>query len=405
MEALFLAIGLVAGLAGGFVACFVYFRKINLSTFRRREDVLGEAKSEADKIVGESKTEARRVRDGAESEIRERRNELKQFENRLVKKEDVLERRSDSLQGRERHLEKLNTSVEKKERGLLDKEAEINRIIEDEKKTLHEIAGLSKDEAIKMLIDKLEPELEREKAELIRKSTDSAKEEAETKAKRIISTAISRYAAEHTTDSVVTVVDLPNEEMKGRIIGREGRNIRAFERATGVDVIVDDTPGVIVLSSFDGVRREMARRAMEKLIFDGRIHPSRIEEVTEQTKREMEEHITKVGKEFLYEHDVRNGHPKLITLIGRLRYRSSYGQNVLQHVREVAELSSVMAAEMGMDPKVARRCGIFHDIGKAVDQEFEGSHPVIGGELLKRFDEPKEIIDSATNHHGDADAK
>jgi len=192
--------------------------------------------------------------------------------------------------------------------------------------------------------------------------------------------------------------------MKGRIIGREGRNIRAFERATGVDVIVDDTPGVIVLSAFDGVRREMARRSMEKLIIDGRIHPTRIEEITEQTKREMEEHINNVGKEFLREQDIMNVHPKLVTLLGRLKYRTSYGQNVLQHVREVAHLSAVMAAELKLDQRLARRCGVFHDIGKAVDQEFEGSHPVIGGELLKRFEEPKEVVDAAANHHNDPDA-
>jgi ribonuclease Y len=203
---------------------------------------------------------------------------------------------------------------------------------------------------------------------------------------------------------VVTVVDLPSDDMKGRIIGREGRNIRAFERATGVDVIVDDTPGVIVLSAFDGVRREMARRSMEKLIIDGRIHPTRIEEITEQTKREMEEHINNVGKEFLRESDITSVHPKLVTLLGRLKYRTSYGQNVLQLVREVAHLSAVMAAELKLDQRIARRCGVFHDIGKAVDQEFEGSHPVIGGELLKRFEEPKEVVDAAANHHNDADA-
>jgi ribonuclease Y len=217
--------------------------------------------------------------------------------------------------------------------------------------------------------------------------------------------AIQRFAASHPADSVVSVVDLPSEDMKGRIIGREGRNIRAFERATGVDVVVDDTPGVIVLSAFDGVRREMARRSMEKLLLDGRIHPTRIEEIVEQNKREMEQHILEVGRQFLYEMDLQNVHPKLVTLLGRLKYRTSYGQNVLQHVREVAHVCSVMAAELKMDVRLARRCGLFHDIGKAVDQEFEGSHPVIGGELLKRFEEPKEVVDAAANHHNDADAR
>src|SRR5262245_42239401 len=232
-------------------------------------------------------------------------------------------------------------------------------------------------------MDKLEPELERDKAELIRKRLDAAKENAESEAKRVITMAIQRFAASHTADSVVSVVDLPSEDMKGRIIGREGRNIRAFERATGVDVVVDDTPGVIVLSGSVGVRRAMARRSMEKLPLDGRIHPTRIEEIVEQNKREMEQHIMEVGRQFLYEMDLQNVHPKLVTLLGRLKYRTSYGQNVLQHVREVAHVCAVMAAELKMDVRLARRCGLFHDIGKAVDQEFEGPHPVIGGELLK----------------------
>jgi ribonuclease Y len=197
------------------------------------------------------------------------------------------------------------------------------------------------------------------------------------------------------------VIDLPNEEMKGRIIGREGRNIRAFENLTGVDVLIDEAPNSIALSSFDGVRREISKRAMERLITDGRIHPTRIEEIVEQVKREMEQEIQAIGKQFLFDHEVHNVHPKLQTLVGRLKFRTSYGQNVLQHVKEVAHSCAVMAAELGLDPKLARRCGIFHDIGKAVDHTFEGSHPVIGGELLKRFGESKEVIEAAEHHHSD----
>jgi ribonuclease Y len=213
--------------------------------------------------------------------------------------------------------------------------------------------------------------------------------------------AVHRFAAPHTVESVVSLVDVPNEEMKGRIIGREGRNIRAFERETGVDVIIDDTPGTISLSAFDGVRREIARRAMERLIADGRIHPARIEEIVENVKREMENEIGKIGKQFLAEQDIHNVHPKLITLLGRLQFRTSYGQNVLQHIREVAHVCSVMAAELGLDAKLARRCGVFHDIGKAVDHTFEGSHPQIGGDLLKRFGEGSEVIEAAEHHHSD----
>jgi ribonuclease Y len=316
----------------------------------------------------------------------------------------VIDKRADELQRREQSVDARSKNIDRKEVEVTGKEREVTKIIEEEKITLHKIAGLTKEDAVKLLLDKLEPELEKEKADLIKKRLDAAKDNAEGEARRVISMAIQRFAASHTADSVVTIVDLPSEDLKGRIIGREGRNIRAFERATGVDVIVDDTPGVIVLSAFDGVRREMARRSMEKLIIDGRIHPTRIEEITEQTKREMEEHINNVGKEFLREADIMNVHPKLVTLLGRLKYRTSYGQNVLQHVREVAHLSAVMAAELKLDQRIARRCGVFHDIGKAVDQEFEGSHPVIGGELLKRFEEAKEVVDAAANHHNDPDA-
>ena len=398
-------IGSAAGLLVGAVACYLYFSRINKTTFRKSEDVLEEGRLAAEKLVVEAKAQAVRVKDEADKLARDERRELKEFENRLLKKEDVIEKRSEGIAAKERSLETRARDLEKKERDLAERDAEVTRTLEQEKKTLHQIAGMTREEAVKLLMDKLEPELERDKAELIRKRLDAAKENAEAEAKRVITMAIQRFAASHTADSVVSVVDLPSEDMKGRIIGREGRNIRAFERATGVDVVVDDTPGVIVLSAFDGVRREMARRSMEKLLLDGRIHPTRIEEIVEQNKREMEQHIMEVGRQFLYEMDLQNVHPKLVTLLGRLKYRTSYGQNVLQHVREVAHICGVMAAELKMDTKLAKRCGIFHDIGKAVDQEFEGSHPVIGGELLKRFEEPKEVVDAAANHHNDADAR
>jgi ribonuclease Y len=395
----------VGGLALGAVVCFAWFSRVNKTTFRKKEEVLEEARLSADKLLVDAKSQAVRVKDEADKVARDERRELKEFENRLLKKEDVIEKRSEALAAKERSVETRARDFDKKERELNERETEITKTLEEEKKTLHQIAGMSREEAVKLLMDKLEPELERDKAELIRKRLDFAKENAEVEAKRVITMAIQRFAASHTADSVVSVVDLPSEDMKGRIIGREGRNIRAFERATGVDVVVDDTPGVIVLSAFDGVRREMARRSMEKLLLDGRIHPTRIEEIVEQNKREMEQHILEVGRQFLYEMDLQNVHPKLVTLLGRLKYRTSYGQNVLQHVREVAHICGVMAAELKMDTKLAKRCGIFHDIGKAVDQEFEGSHPVIGGELLKRFEEPKEVVDAAANHHNDADAR
>ncbi len=397
--------GLIVGAIAGYAVCFRYFTKINTTAFRDRDKVLADAKIEVDKLLIEARDKAAKAKDEADKQIREERKDLREEAQRLQKKEEMIDKRVDSVGGKERWVEQKSKELATRERDLSTKEADITKTLDEEKKTLHSIAGMTKEEAVKLLMDKLEPEIERDKAELIRKRLDAAKENAEQEAKRVISMAIQRFAAEHTAESVVTVLDLPSEEMKGRIIGREGRNIRAFERATGVDVVVDDTPGVIVLSAFDGIRREMARRSMEKLIVDGRIHPTRIEELVEQCKREMEQHIQEVGKAFLYEMDVTNVHPKLVTLVGRLKYRTSYGQNVLQHVREVAHLASVMAAELKMDPKLAKRCGLFHDIGKAVDQEMEGSHPVIGGELLKRFDEAKEVIDAAANHHNDADAR
>ncbi len=399
------AIGALVGLILGAIGCLVYFTRVNRTAFRKRDEIIGEGKRDAEKFTVDGKAEVAKFREGIDKELKEERNELRQEKTQLQKKEDVIEKRQEALSNKEKWYEGKTRDVDKKERDIAVKEQDLAKLVDEEKSKLHQIAGLTREDAVKILLDKLEPELEADKANLIRKRLDIAKEEAEREARRVITMAIQRFAAEHTAESVVTTVDLPNEEMKGRIIGREGRNIRAFERATGVDVIVDDTPGVIVLSAFDGVRREMARRAMEKLIFDGRIHPTRIEELVEQNKREMEENINQVGKQFLFENDILHVHPKLTTLIGRLKYRTSYGQNVLQHSKEVGHLCSVMAAELRMDPKLARRCGIFHDIGKAVDQEFEGSHPVIGGELLKRFDEAKEVVDAAANHHNDADAK
>jgi ribonucrease Y len=402
---IYYVVAAVVGLAVGFgVAYFLVAQSKKSKASIEAAKISAEATAAAEKAVSQARADAAKIRDDAEKQIREERNELRQSENRLAKKEDGIEKRSDELQRLQQSVDARAKNVDRKESEVAVKEREVTKIVEEEKVTLHRIAGLTKEDAVKLLLDKLEPELEKEKADLIRKRLAVAQDNAENEARRVISMAIQRFAASHTADSVVTVVDLPSDEMKGRIIGREGRNIRAFERATGVDVIVDDTPGVIVLSAFDGVRREMARRSMEKLIIDGRIHPTRIEEITEQTKREMEEHINNVGKEFLRETDIMNVHPKLVTLLGRLKYRTSYGQNVLQHVREVAHLSAVMAAELKLDQRVARRCGVFHDIGKAVDQEFEGSHPVIGGELLKRFEEPKEVVDAAANHHNDADA-
>ena len=405
MEFLFAALGLVvgAGIAAGIL--------VTLQSRRKKEDrseaerVLAEAKKSAESLRAEAKDEQARRRETLERETNDRRAALKDDERRIQKKEDEADRRIAQLQTREKQVEAQAKTFETKTAETEAKALELDGLIREEKDALHKFSGLSKEDATKLLLGRLDEELVKEKADLIHKMQTGAKEEGEKRAREIITLAIQKFSAPHTAESTVSVVDLPAEDMKGRIIGREGRNIRAFEKATGIDVIIDDTPGVIILSGFDAVRREMAKRAMEKLVFDGRIHPTRIEEVVEMTKKEMEEHIIQTGKQFLYEMDIHNVHPKLITLLGRLKYRTSYGQNVLQHVKEVALCSQALAAEMRLDPVLARRCGVFHDIGKAIDMEMEGTHPAIGGELLTRFNESKEVIDAAAGHHSDMNAK
>jgi len=272
-------------------------------------------------------------------------------------------------------------------------------LIQEEKNTLYRVSGLSADDAEKLLLNRLEKELERECASLIEKYTNKAKDEAEKNAISIVGTAIQRYTANNTIDNVVSTIELPGDEMKGRIIGREGRNIRAFEKATGVDVIVDDTPGIIVLSGFDGVRREVARLAMKKLIVDGRIHPARIEEVVQETEKDIEQIILETGKQTSFELGIHDLHPEIIKLLGRLRYRTSYGQNQLQHSIEVSHLAGVLAGELKLDAQIARRCGLLHDIGKALSADVEGTHAIVGADFAKRYDEKPEIINAIASHH------
>jgi ribonuclease Y len=393
--------GVIVGLLVGFVGYRVLSIILAKGAEKKIKDRLEEAKLEAEKITLAAREEAIRIKSQMGNEIQQQRIELKHLERRLLKKEDTLDKRAEAIHSKERSLENLVRNLERRQHGLADRERELDRVLAQEKQLLHQISGLSREEAIQMLLARLEPEIENEKALLIRKQLDEVQENVQQEARKLITLAIHRFAAEHTAGSVVSTIDIPNEEMKGRIIGREGRNIRTFERLTGVDVIVDDTPGVIVLSAFDGVRREIARCAMERLIQDGRIHPTRIEEVVAQTRKEIEESIIHIGKEFLHESGVQNVHPQLVVLMGKLRYRTSYGQNVLQHVREVIHICGVIAAELRLNPKLARRCGAFHDIGKAVDQEVEGSHHQIGAELLRQFNEPPEVIEAAGKHHDD----
>ncbi len=300
---------------------------------------------------------------------------------------------------KEKYIESMASNLSNKERELSQKNVQLDEMIKEEKSTLYKISTLSPEAAEKLLLSRLEKELEIECASLIEKHVKKAKEEAERNAVSIVGTAIQRCTANSTVDNVVSSIELPGDELKGRIIGREGRNIRAFEKATGIDVIVDDTPGIIVLSGFDGVRREVARLAMKKLILDGRIHPARIEEVVQETEKDIEQIILETGKQTSFELGIHDLHTEIIKLIGRLRYRTSYGQNQLQHSIEVSNLAGVLAGELKLDAQLARRCGLLHDIGKAVSADVEGTHALVGADIARRYEEKPEVVNAIASHH------
>jgi len=393
----------LAAVAVGFAASSLVALARKRNARREAATITDRAQADADEIVRKAevaaKEELHRRREEFENETRETRTELKLLEKRLVKREDALERKADLTTKREKYIENLEHELSRRQETLAAKERELAEVLDKQKDALYRISGLSPQDARTQLFERLEREFEREAATLLDQKIERAKETAEQEARVVLSAAIQRCAVEHTNESVVSTIDLPGDEMKGRIIGREGRNIRAFEKATGVDVIVDDTPGVVVLSAFDSVRREMARRSMEELVADGRIHPARIEEVVERAKRKTEETILQVGKQTLFDMGVHANSAKLAYLLGRLKYRTSYGQNVLQHSIEVAHLCSIMAAELKLDPVLAKRIGLLHDIGKAVDHELEGGHPEIGALLGKRIDENATVINAIAAHH------
>ena len=327
---------------------------------------------------------------------------MREQERRLEKREDVLDQKHQVQLKKERTLEHLQRKLDEKRKHVDKRSQDLDHLIEEQTEKLHEITGMSREQAETLLLERLEMALSEEVASRIQKQEEHIRVTAEEKAREILATAIQRYAAEHTADTTVSTVDIPSDDMKGRIIGREGRNIRTFEKCTGVDVIVDDTPGVVIVSAFDNVRREIARLALTKLIQDGRIHPSRIEEVVKETQEEMEKHILEVGKQAVLEANVGPLHEKLVQLLGRLKFRTSYSQNVLQHSLEVAYLCGLMAEELGLNGQLARRCGLLHDIGKAADHEMEGGHPKIGAELAKRYGETsKEVLHAIVGHHDD----
>ncbi|MFQ6039022.1 MAG: ribonuclease Y, partial [Candidatus Aminicenantales bacterium] len=338
-----------------------------------------------------------------ERQTRERSRKLNELERRLVRKEENLERKYHVLERKERDFSQKERRVYNRERELNEKQREYEQMSRKVLEEIERIANLSREEAKKELMKKMEDEAKLEAVQNLRRIEEETREKGQTIAREIISQAIQRSAAEHVVETTVSVVDLPSDDMKGRIIGREGRNIRALERATGVDIIVADTPEAVILSSFDPIRREMARLAIEKLVIDGRIHPARIEEVVETVKKELEETIKQEGESVVLELRVQDVHPELIKLLGKLKYRTSYGQNVLQHSKEVAYLSALMARELGLNVSVALRAGLLHDIGKAVDKEVEGTHTELSVELAKKYGESEAVVQAIASHHRDVD--
>ncbi|MBE6837838.1 MAG: ribonuclease Y [Ruminococcus sp.] len=387
--------------------------KLGYSSRKKQEEAeIGSAKSEAARIVedakkeGESKKreailaakeENHKERAELEKEIKERRNEISRQEHRIQQKEENLDKKNEAI-------EKKEEAIAKKDKELDAIRAELSTIKNKELEMLQNLSGLSKEEAKQYLLEKLETEVRADAAIMVKEIEAQAKENADKTAKNIIAGAIQRCAADHVAEVVVTVVNLPNEEMKGRIIGREGRNIRTLENLTGIDLIIDDTPEAVILSGFDPVRREIARQTLEKLIVDGRIHPARIEELYEKSKKEVEATIKQEGENAAFETGVHGLHPEIIKLIGKLKYRTSYGQNVLKHSMEVSHISGIIAGELGADVTMAKRAGLLHDLGKAADHEIEGSHVTIGADLAKKYKESKDIVHAIQAHHGDVEA-
>ena len=397
-------IGIVAA-SIGFAAGFVFDRLRKGGAYRTSDEIIQQARVEAENVRKAEELAGKEAllqhRREMEEEVSSEREKVRDKELKLEKQATQLSDQKDSFRKKEQMLQNTQTKLAERTKAMDAREKELNRILQEEQEQLYKISELDKDAAKELLLKRLDQQLREETGAIIMRHEQDVKAECDKQAREIIGMAVQRYASEHTSETTVSTVDIPNDEMKGRIIGREGRNIRAFEKVTGVDVIVDDTPGVVIVSAFDNVRREIAKLALCKLIQDGRIHPTRIEEVVAETSREMEEHIRKLGLEACEEAGIRGLHEKLVDLMGRLHFRVSYSQNVRQHSIEVAHLTGLLAEQLGLDGTLARRCGFLHDLGKAADHEMEGGHPAVGAELLKRYGENAEVVHAAAGHHDD----
>ncbi len=411
ISTVYLYVVLAAGFAVGFVLSFFYYK---ISTGKKLKEVeqdaqklLHNAEKEANTIKKEAQLEAKdanlRLKVEAERELRERRSELNQLDRRIRQREEMFDRKLEQLDKKEYIFNRRERDLNNREKSLQEKERNYEALLNKQKEMLEHISDLSVEDARKELLKKVEEESRFEAAKIAKRIEDEALENADRKSKEILSLAVQRYASEFVSDNTISAVSLPNDEMKGRIIGREGRNIRTLEATTGVEFIIDDTPETVLLSCFDSVRREIGKISLERLISNGRIHPTRIEEVVEKVKKEIEATIKEEGERAVFDFGLHGIHPELVKLIGRLKYRTSYGQNVLQHSKEVAYLAGIIAGELRVDQKLAKRAGILHDIGKAVDHEVEGSHQSIGADTAKKYGENFKVVNAIQVHHGEGD--
>ena len=395
---------MIAGVIGLAIGFFLD-RAIKAGSYKTRDQIIEQAKFDAESYRKDQeiahKEEMLKRREELEKKLDEVRDALRDKERDIDKREVQLQEQNNDFQKKEQMLQTQQQKLTERGKSMEIKQKEVNRILKEEQEQLYKISGMNEAEAKEKLLKRLEDDLSNEVGALIMKHETQVRDECDKQAREIIGMAVQRYASAHTSEIAVSTVDIPSDEMKGRIIGREGRNIRAFEKETGVDVIVDDTPGVVIISCFDSVRREIGRISLQKLIQDGRIHPTRIEEIVAETTQEMDEHLRKLGIEACEEAGIRGLHKKVVHLMGRLHFRVSYSQNVRQHSIEVAHLTGLLAEQLGLDAQLARRCGFLHDIGKAADHEMEGGHPAVGAELLKRYGEDEEVVHAAAGHHDD----